>query len=171
MALRIPQNQIVESKYTSGGEYLFLDTHKEYKGYYYEFNNKIFAGKEFKADAPEIIKRTSNKVNPLLLNSATYLYGMLSKVKLNSNPPPSSYQFNQDNRNVLRYFIKKANENIIKETNEDNFNQIQNDSIYTSVSLYFSNSGFDQNELNKAEEKMPGIKEYVSTTYVPGVTD
>ena len=37
MALRILKNLIVTSKYTSGGEYMFKSTQKEYKGYYYDF--------------------------------------------------------------------------------------------------------------------------------------
>ena len=40
MGLRVPQNQIVESKYTSGNEYMFAKTYKEYKGYYYEMSGK-----------------------------------------------------------------------------------------------------------------------------------
>ena len=43
MGVRVPQNQIIESKYTSGNEYMFAKTYKEYKGYYYEMSGKQFA--------------------------------------------------------------------------------------------------------------------------------
>jgi hypothetical protein len=29
----------------------------------------------------------------------------------------------------------------------------------------------NENELNKAEEKIPGLKTYINSTYAPGVTD
>jgi hypothetical protein len=44
MGIRIPKNQTVESKYTSGKEYMFVSTQNEYKGYYYEMNGKIQPG-------------------------------------------------------------------------------------------------------------------------------
>ncbi len=170
MALRIPQNQTVTSKYTTGKEYLLLNTHKEYQGYYYELNNKFFAGKEFNINAPEIVKITSDKVNKLLLNPSTETYGNISNIKLN-NQKPFSYYFNKDTTdNTFRYFTKKVNENIIKEINKDNYDQIITNPLYVSVALYYQ-SNFDENELNEAEKKIPGIKEYINTTYVPGVTD
>jgi hypothetical protein len=62
------------------------------------------------------------------------------------------------------------NDNIIKEINEDTFNQIKANPMYVSVSLYYQ-SNFNENELNKAEEKIPGLKTYINSTYAPGVTD
>ena len=44
MSVRIPSNQIVKSKYTIGKEYMFESTYREYQGYYYELNGKLFAG-------------------------------------------------------------------------------------------------------------------------------
>ena len=66
MALRILKNLIVTSKYTSGGEYMFKSTQKEYKGYYYELNGKIYAGKEFKTASYELLKIDIKNINPFL---------------------------------------------------------------------------------------------------------
>lgn len=103
-------------------------------------------------------------------NPATLVYGIISGIKLD-NTKINSYYFNVDNtNNVFRYFIKKVNENIIKEINEDTFNQIQSNPIYLSVSLYYQSS-FNENDLNNADKKISGLKEYINTTYAPGVTD
>jgi hypothetical protein len=80
--MRIPANIITENKYTIGKEFINRKTHKLYQGYYYELNNKFFAGKEFNNNAPELIKIKSDQVNNLLLTAATYVFGSLSKVKL-----------------------------------------------------------------------------------------
>jgi hypothetical protein len=177
MALRIPQNQIVESKYTVGKEYLLLSTHKEYQGYYYELNNKIFAGKEFNTNAPEIVKITSDKVNPLLLNPNTTKYGLLSKIKLNNNEFNHTYFKPSEDEvkkgQVLRYFAKKVNSNpiLIREINKETYNNLISDPLYITISIinYLIGDGedtsnnyiFDFDDLNKAEEKIPGIKAFL----------
>ena len=84
MSIRIPQNIIVESKYTSGNEYIIIDTNIIYKGYYYEMNGKIFAGKEFDINAIELIKLLPKNINPFLLQVSSYVYGKLSNIKLNN---------------------------------------------------------------------------------------
>ena len=56
MAIRIPSNQIVTSKYTSGGEFIVELTNAAYQGYYYELNNNLYAGKTFDIKSPKLIK-------------------------------------------------------------------------------------------------------------------
>ena len=172
MGLRIPLNQSVTSKYTTGGEYIIESTYNEYKGYYYELNGKIFAGKEFNVNAPILVKLEKDKLNPLLLNSSTFVYGKVSGVNLN-NQEPNSYYFNSDTTdNTLRYFISKNTVKplSIKEINIDTFEQFKNNVLYTSVSIYYQ-GGFNDEELNKAEQILPGIKTYLNTNYVPGIDD
>ena len=87
MGLRIPQNQIVANKYTIGKEYMYKDTYREYQGYYYELNNKLFTGKEFNSNAPELILIPKNNnvpsgFNSLLTKASTYVYGRISKTKI-----------------------------------------------------------------------------------------
>jgi hypothetical protein len=172
MGLRIPLNQSVTSKYTAGKEYIIESTYKEYKGYYYELNGKLFAGKEFNVNAPVLVKLEKDKLNPLLLNPSTFVYGKISGINLNNQEPPP-YYFNSDTTdNTLRYFISKnaIKPLSIKEINKDTFEQFKDNVLYTSVSIYYQ-GGFTEDNLNKAEQTLPGIKAYLSSNYVPGIND
>jgi hypothetical protein len=160
--MRIPANIITENKYTIGKEFINRKTHKLYQGYYYELNNKFFAGKEFNNNAPELIKIKSDQVNNLLLTAATYIFGSLSKVKLTDQKIPSFFFKYESN---IRYFTAKFNEkSLIKEINEETFNQIKDNPLYISLPLSYD-GGFNNNELNEAEKKIPGIKSFVNTSY------
>ena len=82
MAVKLPLNQSVKYQYTMGGEYVLpSNTEIPYIGYYYELNGRAFAGKEFRYDAPEILKNTLKSSNPLFQNPETLNYAKLSKVK------------------------------------------------------------------------------------------
>jgi len=180
MGIRIPKNQIVTSKYTIGKEYLVLSTYKEYQGYFYEINNKFFAGKEFSTSAPELIKMDSDRVNSLLLNPATATYGKISNIKIN-NVTPSPYYFIPSEKDVqegyaFRYFLSKINSNpiLIKEINEDDYNIFSTNPLYITVKLinYIIQDGesrdnnnnnftFLSKDIETAEKTMPGIKYFL----------
>lgn len=169
MGLRIPQNQILTNKYTKGGEYLLLNTYKDYQGYYYEFNNKTFAGTEFNINAPEIIKRTSDRVNKLLLNPTTETYGKIAKVVLPlSAPPPPLEDFFEgeptDDNDFITYYYKKmmGKDILIKEISQSTFNQYQNNPIYQviAVKTNYGDLGIEIDELNRVEKIMPGFKDW-----------
>ena len=162
MGVRIPQNQIV-SKYTSGNEYMLVKTQNEYKGYDYELNGKIFAGKTFDPNNPEIIKIKSDKYNKLLGKASTYIYGAISGVKINSQKITPHF-FNYDSN--IRYFSYQTNANLIKEINKDTFDSIKVNPLYTIVSLSY-NGGFNDNEINEAEKKIPGIRTFINNSYTP----
>lgn len=170
---QIPANQI-NYKYTSGNEYMFVSTQRNYQGPYYEFNDKVYAGKEFNIDAPELVKITPKNLNPFLSQVASIVYGKLTKIKLN-NISLQSYIFSPDKvntNNITRYFIANIRNNplIIKEVDEKTFKEFQNDPLFISVSLLYQNS-FKESDLKEAEKKMPGITTFVNSTYSPGVTD
>ena len=162
--MRVPANLITKTSYTSGGEYAYALNYKIYQGYYYELNNKYFAGKEFNINAPELIKVANNSnINTLLTQASTYLYGKLSKTKLNNQKPTSFFYKYEGN---VRYYLAKSNVNplVIKEVNKETFEQFKNDPIYLSVFLSY-NGGFNNKELDEAETKIPGIKTFVRTSY------
>lgn len=159
--MRIPKNIIVKNKYTSGNEFMLIDSYKEYVGYYYEMNNKTFIGKEFNVTSPEIVKIDSNRVNLLLTNPSTYAYGKISKFKINNIILKSHIFKKEAQENYTRYFSSQSNiiPTIIREINEDTYNEVIQNPIYKVVSLiYFNNSGFDGNEVIKADKILPGIK-------------
>lgn len=163
--MRIPAN-IIKSKYTSGNEFIYKLNYKFYQGHYYELNDRFFVGKEFNADAPELIKASNNtEVNDLLTRAATFIYGYISKNKLSNNKPAS---FLYDNQSTSRYYLSKVNiiPILIKEVSKDTYEKFQNDPLYKSVVLSYK-GGFSEKELNEAEKKMPGIITFVNTSYLP----
>jgi hypothetical protein len=168
MGLKIPQSQIITGKYTIGKEYVVLSTHTEYQGYYYELSGKTFAGKEFNTKAPEIIKITSGKFNPLLSNPSTSLYAKVSDTKL-SNKKAIPYNFNYNSNK--RYFTYHTVNKLIKEVNKDNFLSLTSNPIYIIVSLSYI-GGFVETELDQAEKQIPGIRVFIDSSYTnPTVED
>jgi hypothetical protein len=174
MGLRIPKNQIVENKYTSGKEYMFVSTYREYIGYYYELKGKLYAGKEFNVNAPEIINIHSDQVNKSLTNPATYIYGKVSgtqvvQTKIESAvfvPTEEDYQRGFK----TRYFIKKLNTNLIKEVNQATYEASKPDPLYQSLTadirLYPTES-----ELNELNRQMLGLKDYLDSEALPSKSD
>jgi hypothetical protein len=163
MSLKIPQNQIVKSKYTSGNEYVFVSTYKLYQGYYYETNGKVFAGREFNVNNPELISVKSTIINTLLTKASTYVYGKISKNIIPTSVPKSHF-FQYDSE--VRYYSYQINQNLIKEINETTFNDIQFNSLYKTVFLSFK-GGFNKDELIVAERTIPGITTFTETSYIP----
>lgn len=166
MALRIPQNQIILGKYTSGNEYMFVANYNEYTGYFYEFNGKIYAGKEYSSDALEIIRLDSSKVNKLLINPNTSIYGRISG---NSIPPKALFSSisSTSAEARVRYFAKKINTQpyLIKEIDEDTFNSLQTNPLYQVIKVNYS-ADMSDTELNLLETKMTGIKAYITSINV-----
>lgn len=166
MGIRIPQNQII-SKYTSGKEYMLIKTQNEYQGYYYELNNKVFAGKTFDPNNPEIIKIKSDKFNKLLSRASTYVYGAISGTKIDSRKiTPHFFNYDSD----VRYFSYQNNANLIKEINKDTFDSFKSNSLYVVISLSYK-GGFNDQELNEAEKKIPGIRTFINNSYTPPPTE
>jgi len=63
MEPRIPSNRIVTGSYTTGKDYIYKESKNFYKGDFYKLNGSFYAGKEYKEDAPEIVK-VPPKPNP-----------------------------------------------------------------------------------------------------------
>lgn len=168
MAIRIPSNQIVTSKYTSGGEFIVELTNAAYQGYYYELNNNLYAGKTFDIKSPKLIKIKDRNT---LLNRglSTAIFSLVSGItsKTLSTPKITSLPdgFGRGD-NEIRFYCKKINEpNLIKKINEDDFKSLQTNPIYQTVSIQFISSpsyanGIPQN-LDQAEKQMPGITTFL----------
>jgi hypothetical protein len=166
--MKIPKSQIVTGKYTMGKEFVLLPAQTPYQGYYYELNNKTFAGKDFNYKAPEIIKITSDKFNPLLSNPKTKTYATITQIKP-EDPKIKSIPFAPTPEDlskpfIVRYFAKKLNNTpiSIKEISEENFNEIQFSSIYQTLKVNFTYHMSDK-ELNDLDKTMPGIKAFLSS--------
>jgi hypothetical protein len=162
MSVKIPQNIIVESKYTQGNEYMFIDTNREYQGYYYEINGKTFAGKDFDIYSPELQKITPLNINPFLNKAASYVYGLLSnnnnfRLPMFNSLPKNNNPFTDQSDEEI-YYIKKINEIPIKikQVDKDTYNQIVSNSFYQTIILKANYSNIDQ-----AEQQMPGLKAFL----------
>jgi len=85
--IRIPASQIVSGSYTSNGTYVYKNTKKIYKGYYYTYKGKSYIGKTFdsNATAEEIV--LAKKAN---YTSKDFLYDVLAGVKQGSVMPINS---------------------------------------------------------------------------------
>ena len=85
--IRIPASQIVSGSYTSNGTYVYKNTKKIYKGYYYTYKGKSYVGKTFdsNATAEEIV--LAKKVT---YTSKDLLYDVLAGVKQGSVIPINS---------------------------------------------------------------------------------
>lgn len=170
MSLKLPSNQIIKSKYTSGKEYMFVNTYREYQGYFYELNGKTFAGKEFSSNAPELVKIVT-KNNTLLTNPLTVIYGNISKYNL-TDSNIKSVPFSPTDEDfakgfMMRYFVKKMTENNnIKEINVDTFNVVKNKPLYQTLEVKY-NFNISEKELNELDKKMSGLKLYLSDNTLP----
>jgi hypothetical protein len=150
MAVRIPLNQQITTKYTAGKEYMFNSTYREYIGHYYELNNRLFAGKEFNSLSPEIVLIQSDKINKLLTNPNTFVYGKISKnILLESKELPSIQATRIQGTN---YLAKKNNLFPVKIIfiSEDVYNEnFQNNVLYSFTEVYLDQElGWQINEQN-----------------------
>jgi hypothetical protein len=161
--MKIPANIIIKNQYTVGKEYMYVSSYKEYQGYYYEMNNKFFAGKTFSENSLELIRISSDNVNTLLTQPSTYVYGLISK---KSSKELSSPKFNSiiksnldtDQEAVETYYAKKLNVNptLIKQISKETFQSLASDPFYQVISI-----APDYSNLDEAEKQMPGIKTFV----------
>ena len=160
--MKIPANIIQTGKYTQGQEYMYADTYENYQGYYYVLNNKFFAGKIFNNLARELVKFDSTKVNKLKKDPKTAVYGKASGVNIKESKA-SGIVYKGDT--IIRYFAKKLNvvPILIREINKKTFDELQSDPLYQTTSVIIAPGDFnlDSNEINKANQQMPGLKSFL----------
>lgn len=174
--MKVPSNIITTNLYTIGNEFINKNTYGDYQGYYYELNNKYFAGKEFNPNSIELLKKNSSEVNPLLINPATSIYGKLTKINLQQNKP-KSVPFSPTNEDfeknfLLRYFARKLNviPTLIKEINELDFYKLSNDPLYQTIKIEYSFDITDQ-QIADFNKQMPGLGTYIKDYILPTSSD
>jgi hypothetical protein len=158
--MRVPSNLIKTGKYTTGGEFVFPRTNTPYKGYYYEFNSSYFIGKEFNANAEEIIK--IKETNSLLSRAATFVYSYISGVSTQQLQTPKITSVQNIPRNQeYRLFCKQINisPETIKEIDEPTYLSLQNVPLFitTFIGTY---DGVYQN-VDQANTQLPGLKSFL----------
>jgi hypothetical protein len=178
--MRKPKNQILTNQYTSGGDFIEKETLNTYQGYYYEDSGRYYIGKEFSPNSKELIKPEKSKENNLLnrltplalgllASNLSKLKGLVSIEKINTKIGFQLAPNDTKRGYAMRYFAKKINSNpiLIKEIDENTFNQLKNDITYQAITLKYytppavgdiNENYFDPKELNEADKKMSGLK-------------
>jgi hypothetical protein len=159
----IPSN-LISVKYTQGNEFLRADNYNNYQGYYYELGGKTYVGKEYSFSATELLKAGSKQVNTLIANPSTTVYGVISDQNIQQvNIISTQFVATQEDINrgqAMRYFVKKANENLIKETTQTIYNQVKNNPLYQSVEIKYD-LRLENENINVYENQLPGISDFL----------
>lgn len=156
-----PKNSII-TKYTQGGELLKANDYTSYQGYYYEYNGNIFAGKEYSLNSIRLIRAKNEQNNTLLTNTSTFTYGVISGINPPKNNPVASLptETGRVSNRSTRFFYKKYNDNIIKETDKNGYKSLQNNPIYQTTFIGEYNGIFQG--INQAEQQIPGVKAFLA---------
>lgn len=158
----LPSN-IVTTKYTPGGEFVNILTNVAYQGYYYEYNNRTYAGNQFNINAPEIVKINSQNHNKLYNNTQTAIYSVSSGIKskdITATPVSSLPYPGISLTTSTKFFYKKHNDNVIKKIDEDGYKSLQKNPIYqtTFVGTYNNKT----QTIDQANQQVPGLKAFLA---------
>ena len=180
MALRVPKNKVKEGKYTSGGQFIEVNTNKIYKGYYCEFNNEFYIGKEFDIKSPKLtpVKNANtllNKGKSLAIFStitgitsqalqSTPIPGVPFSPGINNAPGggniPNIPAISKENI-PPKFYCKKTNNQpiIIKEINETTYKSFLTNPLYQTT---FTGTYQGKNQtIEDAEKQMPGLVSFL----------
>lgn len=161
--MRVPKNIISESLYTQGNEFVDVKTNVPYQGYYYEYNTKFYAGREFDIKSPEIIKIKES--NSLLNNISTVVFSAISGISsqaiassvVKGNPINGGLSHGSN----LTFYSKQLNVNpiLIKSIDENTYLSLQKDSIYQTT--YIGDYKGYIITADQAYAQMSGLKEFL----------
>ena len=206
---KIPKSKIKTGLYTAGNEYIYKKSKNFYKGDYYKYNGKFYAGKTFNSEETPIEIELAKKTT---YNSSNFLYDVLAGVKQGSvvSPAPvrnraavltgiqlanqqgftnevgvnndadvnalNAYQEEQVASSTTttrkRYFyktliiLKPETYKFGEVKTEDDYNLLTQrpnykTAIITETRIPGQAPFLDEKELNDAEAKMPGLKNFL----------
>lgn len=153
-------DETINGLYTFGGEYMTLDR-KEYKGAYHRYitTNEIYTESEWN------LRLSQKLINYVAEETIVTSYKNLKNIKIPSQHPITSAPV--INKKVInegsieRYFIKKINESIVIEIDQQQYidwnSQKIDQTLYIAVSLTWYITGNLQDEI-------------INNVLIPGVT-
>lgn len=169
--MKPPSNTVASGKYTIGDKFVLANSGADYQGYYYEFQGKLFAGREFNIFAPQIIKKVETIENEdfeegenenfrtRLFSSKTNKFPSipLHKDEFFGLDPINSSPYNDS----FRFFAKKNGTNpiLIKEISRETFKSLQSNPLYQTLSI--SKNNINPTDLDRANKIMVGIKDFL----------
>jgi hypothetical protein len=152
----IPKNKISINLYTAGREYMFLDTKREYIGYYHKlYNGKAFTGKT--PDEPlakELLPFSRSKKLVAVDNPVSSILPSVNA------PTPQDYK----NGEFIRYFIVKRNEYIFVEVTKKEYDKYKNKQpdvywrLFKPISLFWVLTG-DITQVAKTNKNITELTE------------
>ena len=139
--MRVPLSKIKTGLYTAGGEYVYKETRKPYKGYYYKIYGKYYAGKTYNPEAtPVELQPKIKAVN----NPNSFLYNVLAGAQQAvSNPvqvkPTKSQALASIQAANQQGFLPVVGVNLDADNQaiQTNASNIQVDSTPTEANRYF----------------------------------
>jgi hypothetical protein len=121
---KIPKSKIKTGLYTAGNEYIYKKSKNFYKGDYYKYNGKFYAGKTFNSNETPVEIELAKKIT---YNSSNFLYDVLAGIKQGSVVSPAPVK----NRAAIFAGIQSANQQGF--TNEVGVN---NDADVNAINAY-----------------------------------
>jgi len=155
----IPKSSII-IKSTSGGEYVDRRTNTPYKGYYYEYKNKVYAGTDFAVSGSvELISVDEAKI---LFNNA---YSAATGLTFQAYQVPiinSVTVFNDSHSSdsITHFYCKKYNDNIIKEIDENTYLNLKTNPIYLTTYTGTYNGVYQT--YSQADAQLPGLELFIA---------
>ena len=168
-----PKSRIQENLYSSGGEFIYLNTGQPFRGLYHKtYDGRFFEGKTHDFNSPEL-KSVSNsdisfpQTQPVNIGSLVYdkassgAYTYLKTMKT----PESYYPFPDENDYkrgyIIRYFIKKANgtASTIQEVSSETARESVKNPLYISTNLEWKISGPISDDNSDPMNPVKGVKD------------
>jgi hypothetical protein len=100
---KIPKSKIKTGLYTAGNEYIYKKSKNFYKGDYYKYDGKFYAGKTFNSEETPIEIELAKKAPS---NSSNFLYDVLTGIKQGSVVSPAPVR----NKAAVLSSIQSANQ-------------------------------------------------------------
>lgn len=152
----------------SNNDFVNKRTNTPYRGPYYEYNNKTYAGSKFDDTAPEIVKVGSEGYNELLNNPATATYSALKNVTSSQLKAPTITKLNHNNDHAPYpnyFFVARISDTPYKiwRISQEDFEKLRNNSaarmyIITYIGTYNNKT----KTIEDADKDIPGVASFMS---------
>jgi hypothetical protein len=167
-----PKSRIQENLYSSGGEFIYLNTGQPFQGFYHKtYDGRFFEGKTHDFNSSELksvsTAITSAQTQPVNLGSMIYdkassgAYTYLKTMKTPASYYPSPDENDYKRGYIIRYFIKKANgaASTIQEVSSETAREAVKNPLYISTNLEWKISGPISDDNSDPMNPVKGVKD------------
>ena len=168
-----PKSRIQENLYSSGGEFIYLNTGQPFQGFYHKtYDGRFFEGKTHDFNSAELKSATLTNntiVSNQPVNIASMIYDKASSgayTYLKTMKTPESYYPSPDENDykrgyIIRYFTKKANgtASTIQEVSSETAREAVKNPLYISTNLEWKISGPITDDTSDPMNPLKGAKD------------